>query len=183
MLHMYGGCFHRVPDWKLPRCGVHNLWRHWWLGDTVRQIPPLKYLKIEDTRHIDGIPLTVLEKVRKVGPNPGTRLITKVLTDMRFLCKHITNIVQDMGKLEEIITISAVDQMFAAAALSLLGRERDRQKQWISVVRELRKKMKNKSNNNKENKIEHEFDDKNMVGTQNILQDNPGYGNDKTIQN
>jgi hypothetical protein len=37
---------------------------------------------------------------------------------MRFLCNYITNIVQDMGKLEEIITFLAVDRMFAAAAIT-----------------------------------------------------------------
>jgi hypothetical protein len=41
--------------------------------------------------------------------------------------------------LEEVITISAVDRMFASVAKKLLGGERDSQKQWISVVRELRR--------------------------------------------
>jgi hypothetical protein len=140
-LHMYGGMFHRVPvDWRFPRCGVHDLWRHWWLGDTVRQIPPLKYLKIEDIKHIDSVPLTVIEKVRKVGPNlDNRRRVAKVLTDMRFLCKYVTKLVKENGNLETVITISAVDRMFASVARRILGRERDCQKQWISVVREIRK--------------------------------------------
>jgi hypothetical protein len=139
-LHLYGGTFHRVPvDWRFPRCGVHDIWRHWWLGDTVRQIPPLKYLKMIDIWHIDGVPLTSIEKVRKVGPNRvARRMVTKVLTDMRFLCNYVTKIVKEKGKFEEIITISAVDRMFASVAQVILGTERDCQKQWNSVVRELR---------------------------------------------
>jgi hypothetical protein len=137
---MYEGAFHRVPcDWRFPKCGVHDLWRMWWVGDTVRQIPPLKILKIADVRHIDMKPLTGVEKARKVGPNKeNRRMVTKYLTDMRFICKFLTNILELMGKLELIVTLTAVDRMFEEFADFVLGRERDAQKQWTSVVRELR---------------------------------------------
>jgi hypothetical protein len=124
-LHMYGGRFHRVPkDWRFPRCGVRDLWRHWWLGDTVGNFPSFKYLRTEDVKHIDSVPLSVIEKVRKVGPNKEKRRqIVKVLTDMRFLCNYVTKIVTEMGKLEQIITMSAVDRMFENVEDNFLGRE------------------------------------------------------------
>ena len=52
-LHTYGNKMRRVPeDWIFPRCGVADLYRHdWWIGDSVRQIPPLKYLEKHDVSH------------------------------------------------------------------------------------------------------------------------------------
>ena len=39
-LHCYGGSFHRVPkDWQIPRCNTMSLWRQWWIGDNILQIP------------------------------------------------------------------------------------------------------------------------------------------------
>jgi hypothetical protein len=141
-LHMYEGAFHRVPaDWRFPKCGTLDLWRMWWVGDTERQVPPLKILKINDVKHIDMKPLSGIEKTRKVGPNKDNRrMVTKCLTDMRFICKFLTNIVTLMGKLECVVTLSAVDRMFSAFADFVLNKDRDAQKSWTSVVRELRKK-------------------------------------------
>jgi len=54
VLHYYGGSFHRVPeDWRFPHCRVADLWRHWWIGDSVRNIPPLRLLNNFDVKHID----------------------------------------------------------------------------------------------------------------------------------
>jgi len=40
-VHLYAGKMSRVPaDWCFPRCGVFDLWRQWWIGDLVRQVPP-----------------------------------------------------------------------------------------------------------------------------------------------
>ena len=42
-IHYYLNSYRRVPiDWRFPRCGVADLWRHWWIGDSVRQRPPLR---------------------------------------------------------------------------------------------------------------------------------------------
>jgi hypothetical protein len=143
-LHMYGGSFHRVPiDWRFPRCGVHNLWRQWWVGDTERQIPPLKLLKIEDVKHIDKVELTTVERERKVGPNRDKRrMVKKILTDMRFICKYLCKLVEQKGKLAEVITLSSVDRMFSEIVDLVLDGNRDSQKQWLSVVRQLRRKKK-----------------------------------------
>jgi hypothetical protein len=143
-LHLYGGRFHRVPaSWKFPKCGVHDVWRQWWVGDTVLQVPPLKLINTIDVKHLDDVPLTEIELVRKVGPNKNSRRkATKELTDLRFLCNYLTNLVTKLGKLETVITLSAVDRMFVAVAEVVLSGERDNQKRWLSVVRELRRKKK-----------------------------------------
>jgi hypothetical protein len=140
-LHYYDGCFHRVPsDWRIQRLGVHDMWRQWWIGDTVLQIPPVKYLTIQDIKHIDSKPLSAMEKVRKVGPNKeNRRMVTKQLSDIRFLCNYLTRVLLNLGKLESTITMTAVDRMWEIAADEVLGKERDDQKQWNSVVRELRR--------------------------------------------
>jgi hypothetical protein len=34
--HVYNSKFNRVPkDWQIPRCGVFDVWRQWWIGDYV----------------------------------------------------------------------------------------------------------------------------------------------------
>ncbi|KAG7341105.1 hypothetical protein IV203_037228 [Nitzschia inconspicua] len=64
-LHMYGGGFHRVSaDWCFPRCGVQDLWRQWWIGDTVRQVPPLRSLEHVDVKHLDNLPYGGLRNAR-----------------------------------------------------------------------------------------------------------------------
>jgi hypothetical protein len=117
-LHMYGGKFHRVPeDWRFPRCGIRDLWRQWHIGDTVRNIPPLKTLQFHDIEHINMKPLTKIEKTRKVGPNTeNRRLVTKALSEMRKVGKYLTKMVQDSGKWEPDITLESVDRMYTHIA-------------------------------------------------------------------
>lgn len=68
VVHSYGGCFHRVPaDWRFPRCGVSDLWRQWWIGDTVRQVPPLRLLDSQDVKHLDAIPVQDEEMHGRTG--------------------------------------------------------------------------------------------------------------------
>jgi hypothetical protein len=52
----------------------------------------------------------------------------------------LTQVITKLGKLEEVITISAVDCMFKVVVDRLLEGDRWSQKQWISVVGELRRK-------------------------------------------
>jgi hypothetical protein len=149
-LHVYGGSLHRLPaDWRIPRCGVHGLWRQWWIGDDVRQIPPLRILTIKDLKHLEKIPLSDVELQRKVGKNKANRRdMTKVLCDMKFLMNHITTLVTAAGLLENEITLSSVDHMFQAVSGRLiLSGVRDSQKMWMTVVREVRTKIKEQQNN------------------------------------
>jgi hypothetical protein len=141
-LHYFKGCFHRVPsDWRIPRCGVHDIWRQWWIGDTERNVHPLKMVQLIDIKFVDDEPLTVVEMARKVGPfRENRRVATKFLSDMRFLCNFIIRIITKLGKLEEVITMSSVDRMFAIIAHLIMDTERAAQKNWTSTVRELRDK-------------------------------------------
>jgi hypothetical protein len=141
-LHYFKGIYHRVPsDWRIPRCGTHDIWRQWWIGDTERNIHPLKMVGLIDIKFVDNEPLTAVELARKVGPyRENRRVATKFLSDMRFLCNFIIRIITKLGKLEEVVTLSSVDRMFNVISHLILEKERDSQKNWTSTVRELRRK-------------------------------------------
>jgi hypothetical protein len=140
-LHVYGGSFHRVPKkWRFPRCGLLALWRQWWVGDQPRQIPPLKSIQYGDVKHLNAKDLLPIELERKVGPNKeNRRLVSKYLADMRFMCNYLCNlVVEKLGKIEDIISIKSVDRMFECVE-ELLPGERDAQKQWATVLRQVRR--------------------------------------------
>ena len=49
-LHVHGvdhdGQARLVPQgWQFPKSPVHTMWDHWWVGDTIRSIPPLSSMK------------------------------------------------------------------------------------------------------------------------------------------
>ena len=141
-LHVYGGVLHRVPaDWRFPRCGVLDLWRQWWIGDSVRHIHPLRLLKIEDVQHLDRIPLDENEQHGRNGRFGNQRRAAKrTLCDLRFLMNWITNKVESVGAKEEVITLSSVDRMFQAVAHFFGEAERDGQQSWATIVRSVRRR-------------------------------------------
>lgn len=51
-----------------------------------------------------------------------------MLTDMLFICNYFCSLVKAKGKLEDIITLSAVHRMFVAIADLVLEGQRDSQK-------------------------------------------------------
>ncbi|KAL7561338.1 hypothetical protein ACA910_001446 [Epithemia clementina (nom. ined.)] len=62
-LHFHHGQFSRVPlDWTFPRIGVLDCWRHWWIGDNVRKVPPLWMLTKQDVEWLARVPLSEEEK-------------------------------------------------------------------------------------------------------------------------
>ena len=64
-LHLFNGKFHRVPqDWRFPTCGLRQLWLKWNIGDTVNNIPPLRFLNVADLKHLDSLPIQNNEKQR-----------------------------------------------------------------------------------------------------------------------
>ena len=68
--HYYDGHFHHVPkDWHFPHIGVLDAWKQWWIGDSVRGIPPLRMLDSKDLEFLDAIPLTEEEQHGWTGPN------------------------------------------------------------------------------------------------------------------
>ena len=140
-LHTYGGRMHRVPrDWRTPRCNVFLLWRQWWIGDNLRNIPPLRFLDTKDIEHVDSIPLSEIEKHRRTGYfNAQRRKASKTLSDMRFVIKVVMKMVREENAETSVLTTSSVDNMFRSVAHRLIAGFRDDQKHWITVVRELRK--------------------------------------------
>jgi hypothetical protein len=143
--HYYGNKYHRVPvEWRFPRCGVQDLWRQWWVGDTVRQVPPLRFLETVDVSHLDKLGLNDTETHGRTGKfNNNRRQSKKVMCDMRYLMNNIKQQLEEKNvTIPTTITIEAVDRMFAAVSENFDLGPRDMQKQWLSVVRELRKKNK-----------------------------------------
>lgn len=140
-LHTYGGRMHRVPrDWRIPRCNVFLLWRQWWVGDTERNIPPLRFLDTKDIEHVDALPLSQVEKHRRTGYfNAQRRKASKHLSDMKYVVKVVMQLVKEVNAHTAVHTINTVDNMFRAVAQRLIAGCRDDQKQWLSVVRELRR--------------------------------------------
>jgi hypothetical protein len=134
--HYFRGTYHRVPeDWRFPRIGVRDIWRQWWVGDTVRGIPPLRTLKAQDLKFLDKIPLVEQEMHGRSGRQSRTRRpARKTLSDLAFLMTYIT------GKVEvpEVLTLESVDIMFAVVSEEFQG-GRNAQKHWESVVHDVRR--------------------------------------------
>jgi len=66
--HCHSGQWSRVPvDWRFPRCGVFDLWRQWWIGDQVRQVPPLRLLTRDDVKFLNSVPLDEEEMHGRTG--------------------------------------------------------------------------------------------------------------------
>jgi hypothetical protein len=62
------GKYHQIPqDWDIPRCGVRDFWRQLWIGDGIRQIPPLRYISIVDISHLDKKPIAPGEEHGRIG--------------------------------------------------------------------------------------------------------------------
>jgi hypothetical protein len=141
-LHYYNGLYHLVPeDWRIPRCGVKDLWIQWWIGDMVRNIPPLRRIKNIDVRHINSLPLGKDETHRRTGKYKGQRRsCSKLLCDMKFLMNSLTKIVDDHGKLEKVITIGSVEKMYELVSKRLIHKDRDLQKMWLTVAKDFRLK-------------------------------------------
>ena len=162
--HFYGGKFHRVPvDWRFPRCGLLDLWRQWWIGDTIRPIPPLRLLKTTDINHIDNIPLDASEMHGRRGNNINQqRASSKIISDLRFVMKFVTDRAAESGLIvdrNESVSIRKINDMFAVSEVIIVRYVRDIQKQWMSCVKCLRKiKRENENNNNVDDTIEQSVD-------------------------
>jgi hypothetical protein len=139
-IRFYAGAFKRVPlNWRFPRCGIFDLWRQWWIGDTVQGIPPLRKLEVTDVNHLDDIPLAEDEMHGRTGAyKDRRRSSTKVLSDMFILMEYIMGKVTERGVQVAVITAESVDRMFLAIADVFTEAERDAQKRWLSVLLNVR---------------------------------------------
>lgn len=159
-LHIYGGRMHRVPkDWRTPKCNVFLLWRQWWIGDNLRNIPPLQFLDTKDIEHVDAIPLSRIEQHRRTGYfKEQRRKASKTLSNMRYLMKVVLKYVREANAVTSVMTTTSVDNMFKTVAHRLISGCRDDQKRWITVVRELRK-LKVRADDEDYNNDENDVDD------------------------
>jgi hypothetical protein len=143
--HTFGGQIHRLPaDWRFPRVGVLDAWRQWWIGDTVRGVPPLKNLNADDFKFIDKQPLQEEEKHGRTGRFKNSRRpARKIFWDLKFVMDYMEKKVSEEAMLPDEITLSTVDAMYTVSLPFISGTEaRFEQKKWISVSNELRKKLK-----------------------------------------
>jgi hypothetical protein len=144
-VHFYLGRYRRVPaDWRVPRCGVFDVWRMWWIGDSVRKVPPLKMLSCKDIDHLDKIPLSEEELHGRTGPHAGKRRpVRKTWSDLNFLMNYISTNVTERNAMERVICLNSVDRMFNAVADLFEDEEQDReaQMQWTTVQWKLRRRL------------------------------------------
>ena len=115
------------------------MWNKWWIGDTVRGIPPLRMITPQDIEFLDKIPLTEEEVHRRTGCHRYKRHPSrKTYSDLAFLMNYITRKVQQAGRLVNQITTTSVSNMFETVADEFSG-GRNSQKKWNTVAHELRK--------------------------------------------
>ena len=118
------------------------MWRQWWIGDKVRQVPPLRFLEYIDIKHLNEVALDETEMHGRRGADADKRRdVSKALSDMKFLMKYIKEKVEQRNAYIGVaanVTIAGVDRMFGAVSDLFIERDRDVQKQWISLVRHFR---------------------------------------------
>ena len=140
-IHTFAGRLRRVPEnWRIPKCGLFHLWHQWWMGDDNLHVAPLQIVVTKDVDFIDSLPLTKEELVGRRGGSLKRRPAGKQLSDMRYLINVMIQMVHEEGTFDHRITVETVDAMFMSIERQLLVRVRDIQKNWRSVVRELREK-------------------------------------------
>ncbi|KAL7572574.1 hypothetical protein ACA910_000392 [Epithemia clementina (nom. ined.)] len=97
--HCHHGGFYRVPaDWRFPRVGVLDAWRHWWIGDSVWKIPPLRLVTSQDVKWLEKVPLDEGEMHGRTRQARNKRRPPrKTLGDLRFLMEHMVAAVRVCG--------------------------------------------------------------------------------------
>jgi hypothetical protein len=140
-LHFYSGSYKRVPiDWRFPRCSVFEMWRQWWIGDTVRNVPPLRYLQLADVKHIDDMELSVDELHGRKGRfRLQRRKSTKVLSDMKYLMEFIKRTLTARNAYRAETTIETVDEMYRSVSDLFHANPRTGQLNWLTAVNTLRR--------------------------------------------
>jgi hypothetical protein len=85
--------FQRIGIGLVVELGIYGVR---WVWDTEQHIFPLKFLQTIDVKYIDAGLFIAVEKEQKVGPLKDSR---RYLTDMRFLCKLLTQVITNLDKL------------------------------------------------------------------------------------
>jgi hypothetical protein len=143
-LHYYLGSYKRVPqNWRFPRVGVFQMWRQWWIGDTVNNVPPLRHLDISDVKHLDDVPLSQEELHGRKGRYRNQRRKTsKLLSDLKFLMEYMKRKLEERNEFRAETTLESVDAMFRSVS-DLFEGPRPGQINWLTAVNKLRNTQRN----------------------------------------
>lgn len=105
----------------------------------VRMIPPLRILTPQDVKHLNDIPLDIVELHGRTGRNSDKRrLARKTWADLTFLMGFVHDKVVERGAFTDEITLGNVDRMFLSVVEIFNNGSRDAQKRWTTVVNALR---------------------------------------------
>ena len=115
----WGERLHPVPeDYALPNGGMLQAWQHWCLGDTAKQIAPLRQLKSHDFPTINA---------------------RKRLCDFRHIMLHIEKTVRDRGAWIKRPSAEDANNMYRAAQVHLaITADRPGQIKWRTACNLLR---------------------------------------------
>jgi len=123
--HVWGGHFHLLPkDYKIPKTTGRIVWQHWFLGDSISEIPPL----------------------RRVGTQCIQKSERKRFSDLKYFIKKLTDILKETGQYIENPSPLQVTQMYEAAfqRLGISSNSATNRKRrggelvWTTTVRNLR---------------------------------------------
>jgi hypothetical protein len=144
-----GGVLTRLPsDYQFPRCSTYDCWVQWNIGNSERQIPPLRTLFPKEFQFIDNKPKTASEKKGQRGPfKTNRRPARKIYADMKFVCNYIEAKASEAGVDTSDRSLENVRNMFEAATKELTntgGTQSRRwdQCKWTTMVQTIRKKVK-----------------------------------------
>jgi hypothetical protein len=138
----------RLPnDFQFPKAGIYDCWVQWNVGNSVRQIPPLRKPGPREFRFIDNIPKTVAEKRSQRGKHIDKRRPSrKIYSDMKFICNYIESMASAAGVDTSDVSPENVRKMYDAAVKELIipGERNQRvdQLKWRMMVSRVRKKLK-----------------------------------------
>ena len=135
----------RLPDdFQFPSGNGFDCWLQWNVGNTTRQIPPLRLIQVtEFSGVLDGKPKTNAEKRSQRGLHVANRRASrKVFCDMKFLCKYIEKKAVEAGLYTSDRRLENILRMFEAAGEDIgLGsfNPRKGQLKWRTLVGKIRK--------------------------------------------
>ena len=93
-----------------------------------------------------GIPLGEDEMHARVGRNRHRRRpARKIYCDLKFLMEYITKKIRDAGRMNDVIKMASVVEMYQVVAQEFEG-GRNAQKKWVTVATELRARLRQQSN-------------------------------------
>lgn len=116
-LHWWDGHCHLFKEnYRIPKVTVFLIWQHWWLGDTVNDVPPLRIATGKDLKQF------------------------KLFSELKFLMQKMEANISDLESLKANPSIKLVNAAFEENPLNLNyhARKRPGQLMWTTIARNLR---------------------------------------------